>query len=610
MNPRPSSLMRVRIDRALRAVLLGTLAGSAMAQWPPETAAASVAYDWPVSEPTGTRPLPTDIVGLRLTRNLTPDVAFVGTVNGIPTLHIASALSLHSEYHRPSGSGLGSVTAMAVLRDFEGPQRDVLAVSGSAGLALIGFQSESGPQFTITPLSSDAAVTNALGLVAGNFDGDGTQDLLVLRSDGAAVSIVYDSNSAPTTVITGLTDIVDVAAVQWTAGGAEEIAVLTNGATNDGVCIFPSTGGTPLVICAQGTLWSHAFLERVKSDTQEYAVVAFSSPMFGAHGTLFTVYSSTAPQNVEYTSNPGIHLGGPVRGLTSGRLHWDPANPTIDYTDLIVSYADAVERPDVLCNLMRYGSATSPFDIASPACITTITPQNHSISAGSGFALTDSDGDGSAEFVFGTLCETYHMLGSMDHPPPTVCSPVTFLNSSYDENGTEVDLSIKILTPPNFTQSIPGATDLEIVAWRVIEQPANSTVIALHSRTPASTGPWYHALPSNNQEKELLINVEKNNTQDFAFFATIRPVKRVGGMVENAYCNRLFLIYRSDYESTLLPSVRAAVDDMIGSANEPGVFCLPPSGMPDGGIPIIILPIIRPTPPRPLPPPPMGGGGN
>jgi hypothetical protein len=348
----------------------------------------------------------------------------------------------------------------------------------------------------------------------------------------------------------------------------------------------------------------------VKSDTQEYVVVAFSEPMFGVYGTLFSVYSSTAPQNLEYTSVPGIHLGGPVRALTSGRLLWDPLNPTLEYTDLIVSYADPVDRPDVLSNLMRYGDATSPFHIATPGCITTITPANHPISVGSGVTFIDSDGDGSAEFVFGTICETYHMLGSMDHPPPTICSPITFLNGSYDEDGNDVDLSIKVLTPNDFTESIPGATDLEIVAWRVIEQPANSTQIALHSRVPESNGPWYTSLPSNNQEKNLFVRVEKGNSQDFAFFATLRPVRRVGSAVENAYCNRLFLIYRQDYASTLSLSVGAAVDDMINTANEPGVVCLPPPGAPDGGIPIIILPIIRPTPPRPLPPPPMGGSGN
>lgn len=596
--------MRNLLDRALLGALLGTLVGTATAQWPPETTEPSVAYDWPLDEPEATRPLPSAIVGLRLSGNLTPDLAFVGTVNGVPTLHVVSAMSLHSEYHRPSGIGLGSVTAMAVLCDFDGPQRDVLAVSGSAGLALVRIAAGSSPAFSITLVSSHASVTNAKVLAAGNFDGDATADLAALHSDGTSVSIVYDAAGSPSTVISGQSDLVDLSPVQWTAGGIEEIAVLANGTSNDGLCVFPGSGGAPLVVCPYTPFWSHAFLERVRSGSAEFLAIALSEPLAGVHLSLLSIYSSAGGSLPIYTSNPGIHLGGPVRGLTSGRCIWDPAAPGVDYSDLIVSYADAVERPDVLVNRMRYGGASLPFDIFAPACITTIVPDNHVIAAGSGYAFVDNDGDGSGEFIFGTPCQDYHMLGAMDHPPPSVCPPFPLISAEISYSAGDVTFDIVVETPDGFSAGNPGADLLEIIAWREVVQPSNSTTVALHTRVPV--GSSLAELPDEGTTGTLSLTVPYGSPGDFAFFATIRAVKSGAQAPEHAYCNRLIAIYPEDYSEHLDAPVAAAVTEMIDNASEPGVVCS--SYQIIGGIPIIIRPIIRPNPPRPLPPPPIGGG--
>lgn len=596
--------MRNLLDRALRGALLGTLVGTAAAQWPPETTEPSVGYDWPLDEPEATRPLPSAIVGLRLSGNLTPDLAFVGTVSGVPTLHVVSAMSLHSEYHRPSGIGLGSVTAMAVLCDFDGPQRDVLAVSGSAGLALVRIAAGASPAFSITLVSSHASVTNAKVLAAGNFDGDATADLAALHSDGTSVSIVYDATGSPSTVISGQSDLVDLSPVQWTAGGIEEIAVLANGTSNDGFCVFPGSGGAPLVVCPYTPFWTHAFLERVRSGSVEFLAIALSQALAGQHLSKLQVYSGAGGGTAVWVSDPGIHLGGPVRGLTSGRCIWDPTAPSVDYSDLIVSYADAVERPDVLVNRMRYGGASSPFDIFAPACITTVVPDNHVIAAGSGYAFVDNDGDGSGEFIFGTLCETYHMLGAMDHPPPSEVLPLEIISAETTYSPGYVTLDIVVRTPGNFSAGNPGADQLEIVAWREIVQPTNSEWVALHSRVPA--GSALAELPANNSLGSISLTVPRGLDGDLAFFAAIRPVKLGASTPEHAYGNRLFAIYPDSYTTVLDAPVAAAVTEMLASASGPGIACVDNPIM--GGIPIIIRPIIRPNPPRPLPPPPIGGG--
>jgi hypothetical protein len=332
---------------------------------------------------------------------------------------------------------------VAILSGHAFDGRGVVAFVGSGGLTLATLAAGSGT--LSTSASGLSAWSGALRVRAANLDGSGRSDLVGVASDGQTLLLAASASGELAFSSLGsfvaLGTVLDLVPLQWTAGGAQELAVLTSA----GVFVHSTSGA---LLASYASALPGGTIARIAQSGTSTDRIAWT-----------TAYSTTLGQSL-YTLSPG--------GI-DGELELDPfdvvSSQGADFDgdgddDLMYSHRFSYQ----LVYVENLRSAQNPyaesFTLDATTVIYEVGPDGSAPENVAWPAVADYDLDGDLDLVF--ACERgqqvrYVRGDRIDHG----ARQPRFVSATYASAGGS--LSVQLAAPA--TAPAPGAS-LVVDVWR------------------------------------------------------------------------------------------------------------------------------------------------